>query len=350
MGVTFDHDAVFELLGAWAVDACDDDEARLVEAHIAGCVECAREAAKLREAAGWLGALEAVTPPPSLEASVMATARARRSPAPVAASVTASTPPDLLDHQADELGALLASLRRDEWNAVTAAGWTVHELVGHLLAAASYLTWHLGLLPEDPANGETDWVPRSEAVINGERDHDPAHTAAAWRLQAELLRAHVAAADEAEMARMIPWFEGEAPLLVLAVVHGFETWVHADDIRRATGRAVRAPSPSDLACMSDMAVQLIAAAMRGGEHAGHRVRMRLTGPGGGEWMIDLSGGDILRGPLDGELADVALSADVVEFCTMVGGRMTPNELPCRVDGDGALAGAVLEVAASFSYP
>ena len=346
MGVTFDHDSVFELLGAWALDACEDDEARAVEAHVAGCDVCAREAMKLREAAGWLGALDASAPPPALEASVMQTALARR-PAP---PVVPSTPPQLLAHQADALGSLLASLGPAEWNAATDAGWTSHELVGHLLASASYLTWHLGLLPEDPAHGETDWVPRSEVVINGERHHDPAHTAAQWRLQAELLLAHVAAADDTEMARTIPWFEGHAPLRILAIVHAFETWVHAEDIRRATGRAPQPPSAGDLACMSDLAVQLIAGALRDGGESGHegRARVVLTGPGGGDWTIAI-GHAAADGFVHG-VADVTVTADVVEFCVMVGGRMRPDRLPSRIAGDEALAGDVLATAASFAFP
>ena len=340
MGVMFDHDAAVELLGAWALDACTDDEMRAVAAHVAQCDDCTREAAKLREAAGWLGALEAVTPPPSLEAAVMATARARRSGAPV----RPSTPAELLAHQADALGVLLASLRDHEWDAVTAAGWTVHELVGHLLAAASYLTWHLGLLTEDPAGGETAWVPRSQTVIDGQRGRRPADTAAAWRVQAELLLAHVSGASEAELKRPVPWFDGEAPMVVLAIVHAFETWVHAEDMRRATGRAPEAPSAADVARMSNLAVRLVADFMADGGHEGRAIRVVLTGAGGGDWTLGLGGFEPAGPP------DVTLTADVVAFCTLIGGRLSPAQLPRVVEGDGELGDELLRAAASLAFP
>src|SRR4029450_4341386 len=40
-----------EAPGAYAADACDGDELRAVEAHLAGCRPCAEEAARLRPAA-----------------------------------------------------------------------------------------------------------------------------------------------------------------------------------------------------------------------------------------------------------------------------------------------------------
>ena len=50
-----DHVSARELLGVYALDACEEDETDAVEAHIAGCDECETEAARLREVAGWIG-------------------------------------------------------------------------------------------------------------------------------------------------------------------------------------------------------------------------------------------------------------------------------------------------------
>ena len=342
MGVTFGHEEVAPMLGAWAVDACDADEAAAVEIHIVGCSDCAREAAILREAAGWLGALEATTPPPQLEVAVLAAARTVRRPAAVAPS----TAVQLMLHQADSLSALLASLRPGEWSAQTAAGWTVHELVGHLLAAASYLTWHLGLLNADPADGETAWVPRTEAVLNHERARRPEQTAAAWRTQADLLRLHVEGASEAELDRMIPWFDLQAPFRVLAVVNAFETWVHAEDIRRATWRRPQPPSAADLACMSTLAVALLTQALRQRDDINPgQVRLVLTGGGGGDWKIPVG-----HGAGDETAPTVTLAADVVEFCTLIGGRLRPDELVCSIEGEIPLAQVLLETATSFAFP
>lgn len=50
-----DHDAIADLLGAYALHAVDADEAALVEAHLAECPRCRAEVADHREVAALLG-------------------------------------------------------------------------------------------------------------------------------------------------------------------------------------------------------------------------------------------------------------------------------------------------------
>ena len=57
MALMMNHEQASELLGAWALHACDEGEGALVEAHLASCDECASEADRLRTAAAWLGTL-----------------------------------------------------------------------------------------------------------------------------------------------------------------------------------------------------------------------------------------------------------------------------------------------------
>ncbi len=45
------HDEIIELLGVYALDAVDDDERRLVDAHLETCPRCAAEVAEHREVA-----------------------------------------------------------------------------------------------------------------------------------------------------------------------------------------------------------------------------------------------------------------------------------------------------------
>ncbi|MBO0870188.1 MAG: zf-HC2 domain-containing protein, partial [Micromonosporaceae bacterium] len=60
------HTEMLELLGAWALDACEAEESAAVEAHLAGCEMCAAEARRLRSAAGWLAADQPAAPPAQL--------------------------------------------------------------------------------------------------------------------------------------------------------------------------------------------------------------------------------------------------------------------------------------------
>ncbi|MFJ3218390.1 zf-HC2 domain-containing protein [Kitasatospora sp. NPDC086801] len=65
------HDALRSLLGAWALGACPSRDAAEVERHLRACRECAEEAARLREAAGWLALDEPLDQPGSLRQQVL---------------------------------------------------------------------------------------------------------------------------------------------------------------------------------------------------------------------------------------------------------------------------------------
>ncbi len=65
------HESVHTLSGAYVVDALDDDERAAFEEHLPGCHDCQDEVASLREAAALMADDAAITPPPSLRASVL---------------------------------------------------------------------------------------------------------------------------------------------------------------------------------------------------------------------------------------------------------------------------------------
>jgi anti-sigma-K factor RskA len=66
------NESVHTLSGAYVVDALDDDERQAFETHLPGCRDCQAEVASLREAAALMADDAALTPPPSLRASVLA--------------------------------------------------------------------------------------------------------------------------------------------------------------------------------------------------------------------------------------------------------------------------------------
>ncbi|HEV2888046.1 MAG TPA: anti-sigma factor [Jatrophihabitans sp.] len=66
-------DELTGLVGAYALDALDDDERAMFEEHLASCAECAEEVRGLRNAAAELSHLSEVSPPPQLRAAVLAT-------------------------------------------------------------------------------------------------------------------------------------------------------------------------------------------------------------------------------------------------------------------------------------
>ena len=72
---------VEELLGAYALDACEPDETAAIEAVLARRPDLAREAERLSSVAAWLGATEATEPPGGMRDRVLDRARARADPA-----------------------------------------------------------------------------------------------------------------------------------------------------------------------------------------------------------------------------------------------------------------------------
>lgn len=70
-----DHASASELLGAYALHACDDEECQAVEAHLSGCADCTDDASRLKELAGWIGVSEAITPAENLRSLVLRRAR-----------------------------------------------------------------------------------------------------------------------------------------------------------------------------------------------------------------------------------------------------------------------------------
>ncbi len=80
------------LAGPYAMDAISGPDRARFERHLAGCQECAREVASLREATARLAAATAVPPPPALKERVMAAAAATRQQPPAAGPRAAARP------------------------------------------------------------------------------------------------------------------------------------------------------------------------------------------------------------------------------------------------------------------
>jgi anti-sigma-K factor RskA len=120
------------LAGAYAMDAVSPSDRAAFERHLAGCQECAREIASLREATARLAMATAVTPPPGVRDRVLAAAAMTRQQPP--------TEPEPDAHGARTRAAarlrLLAGLNGFGW--LAGPGWRVRLAVaaGALLAVA----------------------------------------------------------------------------------------------------------------------------------------------------------------------------------------------------------------------
>lgn len=332
-------DEVADLLGVYALDACTPEETAAIETVLAAHPDLADEAMRLTRAASWIGATEALTPPLSLRERVYAFAQAQR---------VAHEPDPQLDAYlslAGTLARVIDELPEAALEETTANGLTGHELVVHMAAQESLLAQEAGVstLPELV---ETDIDARTAALLPSLRNRPVAAAVALWQ---RCVDANQAWATDNVGGRVtwrgIPMTRDDA-----LVIRTFETWIHTDDLRRVAGRDSVPPAPDELSVMSDLASRILplALALTGGDHGGKTARLVLTGEGGGDWLIPLGEGEGEGDGDGGPVPDVTLTADVVDWCRLVGDRISPSEMIYAYDGDATLANDLVTAAPALA--
>jgi uncharacterized protein (TIGR03083 family) len=331
-----------DMLGAYALDAVEPDEAVAVEEYLERAPGAADEVARLRKAAAWIGATEALAPPPELHDTVLEAAQARRR-----ASSPRSAPDDpfLAAYliETARFDALVDSLPDDALDARTFNGLAVRELVIHMAAMESAVASAIGRATA-PDVTEDDIERRTAAFIERFRARPLVDARAVWRASVEAVAgwAERVAADTRVHVFGLP-FRRDSVL----VSRSFETWTHADDIREALERPSDPPPPDVLERMADLSVTLMPASLEkaGRGHRGKTARVVLTGAGGGDWLIPLGFGDVAEA---GATPDVVLTADVVDWCRCAAERLVPEALPRQVEGDAVLADDLAAASSAFA--
>jgi uncharacterized protein (TIGR03083 family) len=327
---------VEELLGAYALDALDPDELAAVEAVLARRPDLALEAARLCSVAAWLGAMEATEPPNRMRASVVDAALARR-------RGRADPVIDVYLSLSEAFEHAVLDLPDGARDVITPNGLRAGELVVHMAAQESLLAQHLGTPTVDDLS-EEDIDARTYALLPRFADRDVDDAVALWRDSVEANRAWaVAHPDRTAVWRGLELTRDDALL-----VRSFEAWVHADDLRRSSARPELRPVARHLRLMSDLARRILplALALSGREHPDKTARLVLTGPGGGDWLVPMGAeGDPDAIALE---PDVIVTADVVDWCRLVGDRVTPDALPVLIAGDDALGRDLLAAAPALA--
>jgi uncharacterized protein (TIGR03083 family) len=225
---------------------------------------------------------------------------------------------------------LLDTLPDDAFDVLTFNGLTVQELVIHLAAMESAVAAAIGraTAPEVTADNIER---RTTAFVQRFRDRPLREVRMLWRAS---VNAVALWAEDAPAGKRVRVFGLPFPRESILVSRSFETWTHADDIRRAAGRALSPPPPSVLHRMADMSVMSMPASLEMVEraHRGKTARVVLTGDGGGDWLVPLGFSEASATP------DVVVTADVVAWCRCASERLAPDALPREIEGDQGLAG------------
>ena len=221
----------------------------------------------------------------------------------------------------------------------TVGNKVAHDLVVHMAAQESLFAQCLGV-PTLPDVEETDIVTRTHEVLPRYAGAELDDAVALWRDSVEATR-EWAVAHAGGSAK---WRGLDMSRDDLLVVRAFETWVHTDDLRRAGGLPATTPAPRHLALMSDLAGRILplALALSGRARPGRTARLVLTGEGGGEWTVAMDGGEPAAVP------DVTVTADVVDWCLLVGDRLDAGRFVYTVDGDAALGDDVVRAAPALA--
>jgi uncharacterized protein (TIGR03083 family) len=239
----------------------------------------------------------------------------------------------------ERLERAIADLPDDALDVVTPNGLTARDLVVHMAAQESLLAQHLGA-PTLEDLDEEDIVARTHALLPryAARDLDDAVTL--WRESVEANREWAVANPD----HCATWHGLGLTRDDTLLVRSFEAWVHTDDLRHAAGLPSETPEIRHLSLMSDLARRLVplSLAVAGREHDGRTARLVLTGPGGGDWLVPMGAGDAAATP------DVTVTADVVDWCRLVGDRIAPDALRVDVDGDEALGRDLLAAAPALA--
>jgi uncharacterized protein (TIGR03083 family) len=244
--------------------------------------------------------------------------------------------------ETDRFAALVATLRPDDLAARTANGLSVRDLLIHLAAMESMVSAGLGT-PVTTIEAGTDVEGRTARFVEALALRPVDDVQAIWR---DGIDGVLQWAATGSPRGLLPWLGVDVQRDTLLISRAFETWIHADDIRRALGRPLEPPSPPDLHAMADFSLRNLPVWMEltGRAHPGRTARVVLTGDGGGSWLVPMGGDGTDAEPV----VDVELEVDVVAWCHRVGERVTTDAIAARVEGDIALARDLLDAASAVA--
>lgn len=377
MGMNDEHSpapdpATLDDLAVYALDAHDPDEAAAIELHLLASPAAARWERALRDTAGEYAAAgtSEIAPPPGLRARVVAAARARRAPVqrpaghdpaerdgagPPArhagalagpAEAEDDSPADVHRIELQRAVLLLRGLRPGDWDRPLdppeMAGWTVHDLAAHLAANESLLAGRLGVPVDGIPETAGDNDGRTGAARARHRELPPAAAVDELEAAAGAVDDVVTGLDGMGLDAEIDWWGLPTPVRGALMVRAFETWTHADDIRRAVDVPMLPPPAASLRAMTRVACGLVPAmlAVSGAHHAGRVVRLRFPDLARASWDVDLGGVGRVA-PAGDRSADAEITIDALALCRGVGDRIPPGGLAYTSRGDADLARAVV---------
>ncbi|MDX3094491.1 MDMPI N domain containing protein [Streptomyces sp. ME01-24h] len=359
----YDHRVLRSLLGAWALSACDRDEAGAVEVHLTECAPCAEEAVRLRRAVGLLHQEESLDLDPLLRARVLEGCLGRR-PARIPVPEWAAP----YDAESARLDALLADLGEPEWDMPVRLVWaggtrelTLCGVLAHLGSVDGVVATALGL--DDPLGpgAPRTRLERTELAGKRCRRHTHAFVRDKWRTQTRDIVRTLSFAGSATGGLPVDFADAVVPMRDALIDRAFECWIHAEDIAQALDYPEYGPPAAPhLHRMIDLAARMLPTALAALRRAGlaesparlvragapgRTLDLHVEGPGGGHWYICLDSPGAIGTP---ETVVAEIAVDQLDFCRLAAGHVSPRRIAAGREGDGAAIRDVLHATASLS--
>jgi uncharacterized protein (TIGR03083 family) len=317
-----------DLIGAYALDACEPDEVAAIDEYVGRHPEAAREVERLREAAAAIGSAGALRPPVALRDRLFSA---------VAERSARATARETLESETQRFDALIDTLDAEALELPTENGLSIHALVAHVEAVDRAFV-------NEADNPRYGFIGANEAEVI---THEMLPQYAGESFAETVTRFRRTRRDLIELGDRLPESQrlGGYQRDHTLVIRAFETWTHSDDIRRATGLDEVPPIPAAMRTMADLAMHSLplAMAVRGTDRSSRTARFVMTGPGGGTWTIACGPADPHPGP-----PDVEIEVSIVDFCRRFADRVAPDAIPMQVTGDARLAYELVSAANAFA--
>lgn len=245
----------------------------------------------------------------------------------------------------DEVKQVITSLTDEEWTRPSGCeGWSVRDLVAHM--SSNYKeTVDPSPPPPEPLNLPAERLMDLLVDLRDGWTHDQIRDEYLQYCDGALATL-TALQDEPLASTVIPLADlGHYPMHLLADAYAFDHYCHLRvDLLAPSGPIERDLPPVDDALVGPAVGWMIAgiSQMQPGLHeqVTGRIRLALTGAGGGTWDITRDGDAIHVGAPDGD-ADVTVTSDAHDF-VLWGTVRTAWRDACAISGDEAVAATFLD--------
>ncbi|AZG43606.1 maleylpyruvate isomerase family mycothiol-dependent enzyme [Gordonia insulae] len=246
------------------------------------------------------------------------------------------------------IDALVSALPDDRWAASSILpGWTVADIVAHVIGTESFLEGRDVTAGRDVA--ALDHVRNPIGELN-ERWID--HHRAASRDEVMAAYREIIAVRRESLSRMSQDdFDADTVTPAGPDTYGrfmrircFDCWMHEIDIRDSTDGSVPIdPGPADLA-LAELAASLpFVVGKRAGTPKGTSVLIRIGGvaPRDVRIAVEDRASAVDAFPGGDDAADVTLTLDTVDLARLAGGRSTADPARVTIDGDREIGTAIV---------